>query len=41
VLQNTANSLPDGRVGWYGFWRVGADALIDVAFRVMNIATTA
>ena len=41
VLQNSANGLPDGRVGWYGFWRVGADVLIDSAFRVMNIATTA
>lgn len=26
VMFNTANNLPDGRVGWYANWRTGADA---------------
>ena len=26
VMFNTANNLPDGRVGWYAAWRTGADA---------------
>jgi HK97 family phage major capsid protein len=40
VLQNTANGLPDGRVGWYAYWRVGADRLTIDAFRVLNLATS-
>lgn len=31
-LQNTANNLPDGRVGWYAYWRSGADSINDAAF---------
>lgn len=40
-LFNTSNNLPDGRRGWYLHWRVGADSLVDGAFRVLNVATTA
>ncbi len=40
-LLNTANNLPDGRRGWYSFWRVGADSINDDGFRVLNLATTA
>lgn len=35
----TANNLPDGKVGWYAYWRVGADSLVDDSFRVLNLAT--
>ena len=38
-LFNTANNLPDGRRGWYMHWRVGADSIVDNAFRVLNLAT--
>jgi predicted phage gp36 major capsid-like protein len=41
VLQNTANNLPDGRVGWYAYWRVGADVLTTAAFRMLDVQTTA
>ena len=41
ALLNTANNLPDGRVGWYAHWRVGADLLNIDALRVLDIATTA
>jgi HK97 family phage major capsid protein len=40
-LFNTTTNLPDGRRGWYAYWRVGADSLVDGAFRVLNVATTA
>ena len=36
-----AGGRPDGRVGWYAYWRVGGESLVDEAFRVLNIATTA
>ncbi len=36
-----ASGRPDGRVGWYAYWRVGGESLVDAAFRVLNIATTA
>ncbi len=39
-LLNTANNLPDGRVGAYAFWRVGADSLVDGAFRMLDVATS-
>ena len=41
ILANTAGNLPDGRVGWYAYWRVGADMLTIDAFRLLNLATTA
>lgn len=40
-LFNTSTNLPDGRRGWYAYWRTGAESVVDNAFRVMNIATTA
>lgn len=36
---NTANNLPDGRRGWYCYWRTGADSLNDVAFRILEEKT--
>ena len=39
-LFNTTSNLPDGRRGWYYFWRTGAEVLTTDAFRVMNIATS-
>lgn len=39
-LFNTANNLPDGRRGWYAYWRVGADSINDKGFVVLNVATT-
>ena len=36
-----ASGRPDGRVGWYAYWRVGGESLVDEAFRVLDIATTA
>lgn len=40
-LFNTTTNLPDGRRGWYAFWRVGADSMIDGAFRMLDVQTTA
>jgi HK97 family phage major capsid protein len=31
----TANNLPDGRRGWYAYWRTGADVINLNAFRVL------
>lgn len=39
-LVNSANLLPDGRVGFYGHWRVGSDRLTINAFRVLNLDTS-
>jgi hypothetical protein len=41
VLTNTANNLPDGRVGWFAVWRSGAEPLTTSAFRMLDLATTA
>lgn len=41
VLFNTANNLPDGRVGWYATWRHGADSVADEAFAVLLDKTSA
>ena len=41
VLQNTSNNLPDGRVGWYMYWRTGADSVNDLAFRLLQDKTSA
>jgi len=38
---NTGNNLPMAVRGWFAYWRVGADSLVDGAFRMLNIATTA
>ena len=40
-LFNTTSNLPDGRRGWYAYWRVGGEPLSVAAFRVMNIVTAA
>ncbi|MFP5256079.1 MAG: phage major capsid protein [Acidimicrobiia bacterium] len=36
-----ANDRPDGRVGWYAYWRTGSKVLTTSAFRMLNVATTA
>ncbi|MFC8552198.1 hypothetical protein ACFUMI_32145 [Streptomyces sp. NPDC057273] len=41
ILQNSANHLPDGRVGWYAYWRVGADVLTTNAFKMLDVQTAA
>lgn len=38
---NTANNLPDGRRGWYAYWRTGADSVNDLAFRLLQDKTSA
>jgi HK97 family phage major capsid protein len=38
---NTANNLPDGRRGWYAYWRTGADVVVDTAFRLLQDKTSA
>ncbi|WP_433409798.1 type I-E CRISPR-associated endonuclease Cas1e [Saccharomonospora azurea] len=40
VLQGS-NRRPDGRVGWYVYWRVGANVLTPKAFRLLKVTTTA
>ena len=41
TITNTANNLPDGRVGWFAWWRTGADSVNDAAFRVLVDKTSA
>ena len=41
TLFNTANNLPDGRVGWYMRWRNGSDSVNDLAFRLLQDKTSA
>jgi len=36
-LFNTANNLPDGRRGWYCYWRVGTALLNGNAFTILNV----
>ncbi|WP_433445654.1 phage major capsid protein [Nonomuraea sp. CA-141351] len=36
-LVKGANQRPTGEVGWYAFWRVGANVLIPDAFRVLRV----
>jgi len=40
-LFNTTSNLPDGRRGWYAYWRSGADAVNLAAFRSLVDKTTA
>jgi HK97 family phage major capsid protein len=40
-LFNTSNNLPDGRRGWYAYWRTGADSVVDGAFRLLQDKTSA
>jgi HK97 family phage major capsid protein len=41
TLFNTANNLPDGRVGWFCTWRTGGDSLVDTAFALLVDKTSA
>ncbi|MEU5284127.1 phage major capsid protein [Streptomyces sp. NPDC020755] len=34
-----ANRRPTGQRGWYAWYRVGADSVLDSAFRLLNVAT--
>jgi HK97 family phage major capsid protein len=40
LVGGTAN-FPTGERGWLAHWRVGADSIVDDAFRVLNIVTAA
>jgi HK97 family phage major capsid protein len=35
MVKATANARPSGQAGWFAFWRVGADAAVPGAFRVL------
>ncbi|MFF8458526.1 phage major capsid protein [Streptomyces albidoflavus] len=35
------NRRPTGQRGWYAWYRVGADSVLDSAFRMLNVETTA
>jgi HK97 family phage major capsid protein len=36
MIKDTSTGRPTGQGGWFAFWRVGADALVPGAFRVMK-----
>jgi HK97 family phage major capsid protein len=36
-----ANRRPSGQRGFYAWFRTGSDVLVDNAFRILNVATTA
>ena len=38
---DTTAGTPTGQRGWYAYWRVGADSLVDGAFNMLSIPTTA
>ena len=40
-IVDTANSLPNGNVGRYAYWRTGADSINNSAFRMLDVQTTA
>lgn len=40
-LFNTTTNLPDGRRGWYAYWRNGGNSVNDLAFRLLQDKTTA
>jgi len=40
-LFNTNANLPDGRRGWFAYWRTGADATNILAFRLLQDKTSA
>ncbi len=40
-LFNTTTNLPDGRRGWYAYWRTGSDSVNDLAFRLLQDKTSA
>jgi HK97 family phage major capsid protein len=37
LLFNTSNNLPGGQRGWLMHWRVGADSILDDAFRILRV----
>lgn len=38
---NTSNNLPDGRRGYYAYWRTGGDCTLTSAFRLLQDKTSA
>ena len=40
ILKGT-NDRPDGRVGWYAYWRTGSGILTTNAWRMLKVSTTA
>lgn len=38
---NTNANLPMAVRGWFAYWRVGADSLVDAAFRLLTVTTAA
>lgn len=40
-LFNTTTNLPDGRRGWFAYWRNGSDSVNDLAFRLLQDKTSA
>jgi HK97 family phage major capsid protein len=36
MIKDQATARPTGQGGWFAFWRVGADALVPGAFRVLQ-----
>lgn len=36
MIKDTSTGRPTGQGGWFAFWRVGADALVPGAFRVLK-----
>jgi len=40
-LFNTTTNLPDGRRGFYMYWRTGSDSVNDLAFRLLQDKTSA
>jgi HK97 family phage major capsid protein len=41
TLVGGSANFPTGERGWFAYWRVGADSIVDDAFRVLNIITAA
>lgn len=37
----TGSNRPSGQRGWYAYWRVGADSILDTAFSMLSIPTQA
>lgn len=40
-LFSTGNNRPSGQRGWYAHYRVGADSVLDGAFRMLDVASAA
>jgi HK97 family phage major capsid protein len=37
MVKDSATARPTGQAGWFAYWRVGADALVPGAFRVLTV----